>query len=64
MCKQTRLAGALGPEGRVTPEGIITRAPTAELRANDGDLSLGQIRTVRELVRRMSGRVEAPGWFE
>jgi NAD+ synthase len=29
--------GALGPEGRVIPENIITRAPTAELRENQTD---------------------------
>ncbi|HEY2886043.1 MAG TPA: NAD+ synthase [Rhizomicrobium sp.] len=30
-------AGALGPPGRVIPERIITKAPTAELRANQKD---------------------------
>lgn len=30
-------AGALGPEGRVMPENIITRPPTAELRADQKD---------------------------
>jgi NAD+ synthase len=29
--------GALGPEGRVVPENILTRAPTAELRENQTD---------------------------
>ena len=29
--------GALGPEGRVIPENILTRAPTAELRENQTD---------------------------
>ena len=29
--------GALGPDGRVIPENIITRAPTAELRENQTD---------------------------
>jgi NAD+ synthase len=29
--------GALGPSGRVIPENIITRAPTAELRPNQTD---------------------------
>jgi NAD+ synthase len=29
--------GALGPEGRVIPENILTRAPTAELRENQID---------------------------
>ncbi len=29
--------GALGPKGRVIPERIITKAPTAELRANQKD---------------------------
>ena len=29
--------GALGPAGRVIPENIITRAPTAELRENQTD---------------------------
>lgn len=28
---------ALGPEGRVIPENVLTRAPTAELRANQTD---------------------------
>ncbi|HEY4920185.1 MAG TPA: NAD+ synthase [Xanthobacteraceae bacterium] len=30
-------AGALGPDGRVIPENIITRPPTAELRENQTD---------------------------
>jgi NAD+ synthase len=30
-------AGALGPDGRVIPERIITKPPTAELRANQTD---------------------------
>lgn len=30
-------AGALGPDGRVIPESILTRAPTAELRENQTD---------------------------
>jgi NAD+ synthase len=29
--------GALGPDGRVTPENVIIRAPTAELRENQKD---------------------------
>ena len=29
--------GALGPAGRVIPENVITRAPSAELRANQTD---------------------------
>jgi NAD+ synthase len=29
--------GALGPQGRVIPENILTRAPTAELRENQTD---------------------------
>ena len=36
----------------------------AELRASDGVLELGRIRSVRDLVRGMSGSVKAPGWFE
>ncbi len=32
-----RPVGALGPAGRVIPENIITRAPTAELRENQTD---------------------------
>ncbi|MFN0042279.1 MAG: NAD+ synthase [Alphaproteobacteria bacterium] len=34
---QTRPEGGLGPEGRVMPERVITKAPTAELRANQTD---------------------------
>src|SRR5690606_22804327 len=30
-------AGALGPDGPVMPETVITKAPTAELRANQTD---------------------------
>jgi len=37
---------------------------TAELSAVAGRLELGEVRTVRELVDRMRGRVDAPGWFE
>jgi NAD+ synthase len=32
-----RPKGCLGPEGRVIPENILTRAPTAELRENQTD---------------------------
>jgi NAD+ synthase len=34
---QRKPKGALGPEGRVIPENIITRPPSAELRANQTD---------------------------
>ncbi|NND49801.1 MAG: NAD(+) synthase, partial [Rhizobiales bacterium] len=34
---QSRPAGCLGPEGRVIPERIVTKAPTAELRADQTD---------------------------
>jgi len=34
---QNSPAGALGPQGRVIPERIITKPPTAELRANQTD---------------------------
>ncbi len=34
---QHRPAGALGPAGRVIPERVITKAPTAELRPNQKD---------------------------
>jgi NAD+ synthase len=34
---QNRPAGGLGPEGRVIPENIITKAPTAELKPNQTD---------------------------
>ena len=34
---QQRPAGALGPAGRVMPERVITKPPTAELRANQTD---------------------------
>jgi NAD+ synthase len=34
---QTHPKGALGPSGRVIPENIITRAPSAELRADQTD---------------------------
>ena len=34
---QMRPEGALGPEGRVMPERVIAKAPTAELRANQTD---------------------------
>jgi NAD+ synthase len=34
---QNRPAGGLGPAGRVIPENILTRAPTAELRPNQTD---------------------------
>ena len=34
---QTVPKGALGPSGRITPENIITRPPSAELRANQKD---------------------------
>ncbi|RMF08358.1 MAG: NAD+ synthase [Alphaproteobacteria bacterium] len=34
---QNRPAGALGPDGRVIPEHVITRAPSAELRADQTD---------------------------
>ncbi|MGQ0742203.1 MAG: NAD+ synthase [Alphaproteobacteria bacterium] len=34
---QVRPAGALGPTGRVIPERVLERAPTAELRANQKD---------------------------
>lgn len=36
----------------------------AQLRASDGVLELGKVRSVRELARSMQGRVGAPGWFE
>ncbi len=32
-----RPSGLLGPEGRVMPENVITRPPTAELRPNQTD---------------------------
>jgi len=34
---QQRPEGALGPEGRVMPERVITKPPTAELKANQKD---------------------------
>jgi NAD+ synthase len=34
---QTRPAGALGPDGRVIPERIITKPPSAELKPNQKD---------------------------
>ncbi|MBM3540577.1 MAG: NAD+ synthase [Alphaproteobacteria bacterium] len=34
---QTKPDGALGPAGRVMPERVITKAPTAELKANQTD---------------------------
>jgi NAD+ synthase len=34
---ETRPKNALGPEGRVIPENVIRRPPTAELRANQKD---------------------------
>ncbi len=34
---ENRPLGALGPEGRVIPEHVITRAPSAELRADQTD---------------------------
>ncbi|QPC44826.1 NAD+ synthase [Kaustia mangrovi] len=34
---QTRPSGCLGPEGRVIPENIITKAPSAELREDQTD---------------------------
>ncbi len=34
---QTKPAGALGPDGRVMPENVITRPPSAELRENQKD---------------------------
>jgi NAD+ synthase len=34
---ETRPAGALGPEGRVMPDNVLTRPPTAELRENQLD---------------------------
>ena len=37
MRNQLRPPGCLGPEGRVIPERIITKAPTAELRADQTD---------------------------
>jgi NAD+ synthase len=40
MCggrNQEHPGGALGPSGRVIPERIITKAPTAELRPNQTD---------------------------
>src|ERR1700739_785218 len=34
---QAKPKGGLGPDGRVVPENIITRPPSAELRANQTD---------------------------
>ncbi len=34
---QTQLAGLLGPQGRVIPESILTKAPSAELREGQRD---------------------------
>ena len=34
---QHRPEGALGPEGRVMPERVITKPPTAELKSNQTD---------------------------
>ena len=36
----------------------------AELEADEGEVTLGRIRTVRNLVKRMRGSVKAPDWFE
>jgi NAD+ synthase len=52
-------AGALGPAGRVIPENIITRPPTAELRENQKDEdSLPPYAVLDDILRRLIEREE------
>jgi NAD+ synthase len=51
-----RIAGALGPAGRVIPESSITKAPTAELRPNQTDQD--SLPAYAELDAILSGLVE------
>jgi NAD+ synthase len=51
--------GALGPAGRVIPENIITRPPTAELRENQKDEdSLPPYAVLDDILRRLIEREE------
>src|SRR5580692_5605132 len=52
-------AGALGPDGRVIPENIITRPPTAELRENQTDQdSLPPYEVLDAILERLVEREE------
>src|SRR5476651_2110551 len=51
--------GALGPSGRIIPENILTRAPTAELRENQTDQdSLPPYDTLDGILERLVEREE------